>query len=150
MPDRRIAVGMVLIAAFAVVGGASTLARPTPGYGDLIDQYCISQGRLRVAAHQSHCAMCHQTGTFDSLPAHRVQPNWTEFESGRATGDFNFFCPGGSGATGTAPQAPSTQAAAPPGSHTMPMPQAGAPRGFRLPVLRQTGHRQSRLKSKTA
>ncbi|MBI2739002.1 MAG: hypothetical protein HYX38_20950 [Rhodospirillales bacterium] len=136
MSNRKIAVkraaGMALIGALAIPGSVSTLARPTPGYGDLIDQYCISQGRLRVAAHQSHCAMCHQTGTFDSLPAHRVQPNWTEFENAKATGDFSFFCPGGGGAAfpslpsgGTGIQRPATGAGASP--HAMPMPPANAP-----------------------
>lgn len=127
IPDRRLTAVLLLIAAFAIVGGASTMARPTPGYGDLIDSYCIGQGRLRVAAHQSHCAMCHQAGTFDSLPAHRVQPNWSEFERSRSSGDFSFFCPGSSVVPSPTPpgtaagQAPSTGAVATPEPHAMPM-----------------------------
>ncbi|KAH2840384.1 hypothetical protein KXW36_001407, partial [Aspergillus fumigatus] len=35
----------------------SAIARPTHGYGDLIDEFCISRGRLRIAGHQPHCGM---------------------------------------------------------------------------------------------
>lgn len=73
-------------------------ARPGLGYGQLIDKYCIERGRLRVAGHQNHCVMCHSPGTFDPLPEDRVEPNWTEFERGRSTGNFDFFCPGNSAA----------------------------------------------------
>ena len=78
------------------------LARPGNGYGDLIDNYCIERGRLRVRAHQPHCAMCHHLGTFDTSPEHRIEPNWNEFIRGRTTGDFGFFCPGGTDSTQTA------------------------------------------------
>lgn len=127
MLDRKITLAVMLITPLALAGGVSTMARPTQGYGDSIDTYCISQGRLRVPAHQSHCAMCHQSGTFDSLPAHRVQPNWAEFDKGRATGDFSFFCPGGStgpsspASPATAEPAPSSAAGAPSGPPKMPM-----------------------------
>ncbi|SKA28298.1 LTXXQ motif family protein [Enhydrobacter aerosaccus] len=116
MLDRKMTLAGLLITTLALAGGVSTMARPSQGYGDLIDTYCISQGRLRVPAHQSHCAMCHQTGTFDSLPAHRVQPNWAEFDKGRATGDFSFFCPGGS--TGASPPASAATAEPAPSSGT--------------------------------
>lgn len=82
-----------------VLGFSSAIARPTHGYGDLIDEFCISRGRLRIAGHQPHCGMCHQPGTFDDLPANHVEPNWAEFERGKASGDFSYFCPGGTSAS---------------------------------------------------
>ncbi|MBX9824826.1 MAG: Spy/CpxP family protein refolding chaperone [Xanthobacteraceae bacterium] len=93
--------GLILVAALQ----GPALARPGSGYGDLIDSYCIERGRLRVGAHQGHCAACHQPGTFDSTPGHRVEPNWTEFERGRATGLFDFFCPALSVPASTPPAA---------------------------------------------
>lgn len=86
----------LLCALFVLALDGSAVARPGSGYGDLIDSYCIDRGRLRVRAHQGHCAMCHHLGTFDSAPEHRIEPNWTEFERGRAGAGFDFFCPGGS------------------------------------------------------
>ncbi len=103
---------LLLGGVFLGAGDLSATARPGPGYGDLVDKYCIERGRLRTAAHQGHCAACHQQGTFDSVPQHRVEPNWTEFESGRASGVFDFFCP--------APQAPAAAAA------PAPQPPAGS------------------------
>lgn len=92
------------VVALALLGWQTspTLARPGEGYGDLIDNYCIGRGRLRVRAHQPHCAMCHHLGTFDTSPEHRIEPNWNEFIRGRTTSDFSFFCPGGSDSTQTA------------------------------------------------
>lgn len=87
---------------------SSASARPSHGFGDLIDEFCVSRGRLRIAAHQPHCGMCHQPGTFDDLPANRVEPNWTEFERGKASGDLSYFCPGGTSTAspqGNAPMA---------------------------------------------
>ncbi|MBJ7402147.1 MAG: hypothetical protein JHD07_02115 [Bradyrhizobium sp.] len=87
--------GVVPLACFAaLLLGSPVLARPGSGFGDLIDTYCIDRGRLRVRAHQPHCAMCHHLGTFDTSPEHRVEPNWTQFIRGRDTGNFSFFCPG--------------------------------------------------------
>ncbi len=84
----------VLFRGFLVTGvlvaalDGSAIAGPGSGYGDLIDNYCIDRGRLRIRAHEGHCAMCHQQGTFD-----QVEPNWTEYVRGRSSGDFSFFCP---------------------------------------------------------
>ncbi len=115
---------IALAAGVAVQATVPAIARPTPGYGDLIDSYCISQGRLRVAAHQSHCAMCHQTGTFDDRPDHRVEPNWTEFERGKAMVDFSYFCP--SQASAVPPPSPSSSTA-PPAAGAASSPYASAP-----------------------
>lgn len=112
---------VALAVSVAVYATVPAIARPTPGYGDLIDNYCISQGRLKVAAHQSHCAMCHQTGTFDDRPDHRVQPNWTEYERGKATGDFSYFCPGQASAVTPPNSAPSP---VPPAASAAPSPSA--------------------------
>lgn len=115
---------IALAAGVAVQATVPAIARPTPGYGDLIDSYCISQGRLRVAAHQSHCAMCHQTGTFDDRPDHRVEPNWTEFERGKAMLDFGYFCPSQASAVPPPNPSPST---APPAAGAPSSPYASAP-----------------------
>lgn len=100
----------------AALDGSTASARPGSGYGDLIDTYCIDRGRLRVRAHQGHCAMCHHLGTFDSAPEHRIEPNWTEFDRGRLGAGFDFFCPGASASS----QVPTPAAAAPGGTLTMP------------------------------
>lgn len=129
--------GLLLIAA-----APSAMARPGPGYGDLIDRYCIERGRLRVGAHQGHCAACHHQGTFDSAPEHRIEPNWTEFERGRDTGVFDFFCPPirvpaaaspapqppvGRGAAIAPPSPPSPMGKPPAGPANPQSPQAQAP-----------------------
>lgn len=103
--QRRLRVSsQVAIFALVLLGCQSSPARARPGdgYGDLIDSYCIERGRLRVRAHQPHCAMCHHLGTFDTSPEHRIEPNWNEFIRGRITGDFSFFCPGGADTSQTA------------------------------------------------
>ena len=101
---RRSVFSSVAIFVLTLLGWqmSPVLARPGNGYGDLIDNYCIERGRLRVRAHQPHCAMCHHLGTFDTSPEHRIEPNWNEFIRGRTTGDFGFFCPGGADSTQTA------------------------------------------------
>lgn len=101
-PVRVIAVCFSIAVAAISLSAPPATARPGLGYGDLIDSYCIERGRLRVRAHQGHCAMCHHLGTFDVAPEHRVEPNWTEYERGRATGSFEFFCPGSPAATAVA------------------------------------------------
>lgn len=109
-----IAGGVAYLAIVAsIVAAATAAARPIQGYGSLIDDYCISRNRLRVAGHQPHCAMCHQSGTFDNLPAHRVEPNWTEFERGRTSGDFSFFCAGDASGVPASPAAAPSQSATP-------------------------------------
>lgn len=115
---------VALAAGVAVHATVPAIARPTPGYGDSIDNYCISQGRLRVAAHQSHCAMCHQTGTFDDRPDHRVEPNWTEFERGKAMGDFSYFCP--SQASAVPPPNNTSPSTGPPAAGAASSPSASA------------------------
>lgn len=118
------------VVALVILGWQTSpvFARPGNGYGDLIDNYCIERGRLRVRAHQPHCAMCHHLGTFDTSPEHRVEPNWNEFIKGRTTGDFSFFCPGGADATQSArlpgeklPPGPKSAAAEASESSTSPM-----------------------------
>jgi hypothetical protein len=111
LEQPKLVVSLVLIGLLFDL--TSAIARPTHGYGDLIDEFCISRGRLRIAGHQPHCGMCHQPGTFDDLPANRVEPNWTEFERGKTSGDFGYFCPGGTStapAQGNAPMAMPTPA----------------------------------------
>lgn len=104
---------------FAALDGSTAFARPGSGYGDLIDTYCIDRGRLRVRAHQGHCAMCHHLGTFDSAPEHRIEPNWTEFDRGRLGAGFDFFCPGASASSQMpTPAAADQRAAAEPGTPT--------------------------------
>lgn len=108
--------GLLFGGLLAVALDGPAVARSGSGYGDLIDSYCIDRGRLRVRAHQGHCAMCHHQGTFDSAAEHRVEPNWTEYERGRSGGDFSFFCPGGTESTSASQTAPASGAprAAPP------------------------------------
>lgn len=118
---RRSLLGAMLF--IAPLQGSTALARSGSGYGDLVDSYCLDRGRLRVRAHQGHCAMCHHLGTFDSAPEHRVEPNWTEFERGRSGASFDFFCPGGSASSQVPTSAAADQrAAAEPGA-TPTMPQ---------------------------
>ncbi|WP_339528148.1 hypothetical protein, partial [Pseudomonas sp. EL_65y_Pfl2_R96] len=88
LEQPKLVVSLVLIGLLFDL--TSAIARPTHGYGDLIDSYCIDRGRLRVRAHQGHCAMCLHLGTFDSAPEHRIEPIWTEFDRGRAGAGFDF------------------------------------------------------------
>ena len=138
--QRRLSVSsQVAIFALVFLGCQSSpaLARPGNGFGDLIDNYCIERGRLRVRAHQPHCAMCHHLGTFDTSPEHRIEPNWNEFLRGRTTGDFSFFCPGGADTSQTArapgeklPSGPKSTTAETAESSTSPM---GMPPGANQP-----------------
>lgn len=130
-------VRLVLCLGGLLMGFSAAVARPTHGYGDLIDEFCISRGRLRIAAHQPHCAMCHQPGTFDDTPANRVEPNWTEFERARATGDFSYFCPGGAATVPTPSNTPTTTASPAPSNPGTTPPPAAAPKA--ADVGRQTG-----------
>lgn len=138
VPGYRIAGSVAYLAIVAsIVAAATAAARPTQGYGSLIDGYCISRNRLRVAGHQPHCAMCHQSGTFDNLPAHRVEPNWTEFERGRTSGDFSFFCPGDASGVPASPAATPSQSATPqpnPSAAGNPAPAAPLPSPSPMPV----------------
>lgn len=99
LPDRpvhRFVAGALLLGAL-VPGTATAL----PGYTGLINSYCRSQGAQRVRYTDDGCTLCHHPGTFTSDPDHRVEPVWTEFEVGRSSGDYSFFCPqpGGTGST---------------------------------------------------
>ena len=71
---------------------APTMARP--GYANLINSFCSARNAVRVTYTDNGCSLCHHNGTFSSDPEHRVEPQWTEFETGRATSDYSFFCPG--------------------------------------------------------
>jgi hypothetical protein len=140
VPGYGIAGGVIYLAIVAsIVAAATAAARPIQGYGSLIDDYCISRNRLRVAGHQPHCAMCHQSGTFDNLPAHRVEPNWTEFERGRTSGDFRFFCPGDASEGPTSPVAPSQSAPPQPNPSAAGDPAAAAPLPSPTPMPMKPG-----------
>ena len=94
-----------------------------PGYTGLINSYCQEQGAPRVRYTDDGCTLCHHPGTFTSDPAHRVEPVWTEFELGRASGDYGFFCPL-QGDTG--PAITSADLAVPP-AVDLPAPSQGGP-----------------------
>jgi hypothetical protein len=79
---------IVLCAGFAP---AAVLA--LPGYANLINGFCREQGAPRVRYTDDGCTLCHHPGTFTAEPAHRVEPAWSEFELGRASGSYSFFCP---------------------------------------------------------
>lgn len=134
----------------------SAQARPGPGYGDLIDKYCIAQARLRVGAHQGHCAACHHQGTFDIAPEHRIEPNWNEFERGRQTGVFDFFCPPAqASAASPMPQPPVGRAVGSPPVPSSPMgmpPAAAQPRASQAqaPQPPSSGPAQSQVEAAPA
>lgn len=87
MSSRR-ALAAVLIG-LVIPGTALAL----PGYSNLINSYCQGLGAPRVRYTDDGCTLCHHPGTFTSDPAHRVEPVWSEFELGRSSGDYGFFCP---------------------------------------------------------
>lgn len=160
-PRRMGASSQLAILALVLLGWQTppAVARPGYGYGDLIDNYCIERGRLRVRAHQPHCAMCHHLGTFDTSPEHRVEPNWNEFIRARTSGDFSFFCPGGSDASQIArapgeqlPPGPKSTTAEAAESSTSPM---GMPLGANqssvpAPDGKQAGTQPSETQTRTA
>jgi len=84
------------LAAFVVTGVAvfPAVAFALPGYTNLINGFCQAQGSSRVQYTDDGCTLCHHPGTFTSDPAHRVEPTWSKFELGRASGSYSFFCPG--------------------------------------------------------
>lgn len=102
-------------------GLAPAIALALPGYANLINGYCRAQGAPRVQYTDDGCTLCHHPGTFTAEPAHRVEPAWSEFELGRASGSYAFFCPGPSDtvSTSTAVEAPAMVSPA--------MPAIGAP-----------------------
>lgn len=142
---------LLLVISCMLIGVADrpAMSRPGMGYGDLIDKYCIKQGRLRVAAHQGHCAACHHQGTFDSAPEHRVEPNWTEFERGRSNEVFDFFCPPAQAVTAAAPGTrPSGGASRVPPAMGIPPAAPAEPRSSQAqpPPASSAGPAQSRVK----
>lgn len=75
-------------------GLAPSVTQALPGYANLINGFCRAQGAPRVRYTDDGCTLCHHSGTFTAEPAHRVEPAWSEFELGRASGSYSFFCPG--------------------------------------------------------
>lgn len=73
--------------------GLASTALALPGYTNLINSYCRQQGTVRVRYLDDGCTLCHQSGTFTSAPKQRIEPVWTEFEIGRNSGNYSFFCP---------------------------------------------------------
>lgn len=73
--------------------GIVPLAEALPGYANLINAYCRDQGTVQMRYTDNGCTLCHHQGTFVSDPEHRVEPQWSEFELGRSSGDYRFFCP---------------------------------------------------------
>jgi len=141
----------LLVLSCVLIGAAdrSAMSRPGLGYGDLIDKYCIARGRLRVGAHQGHCAACHHQGTFDSAPEHRVEPNWTEFERGRSNEVFDFFCPPAQAVTAAAPGSrPSVGALSVPPAMGIPPAAPAEPRSSQAqpPPPSSAGPAQSQVK----
>lgn len=110
------------VRAVTILGGSLLIAFADgawalPGYSNLINSYCRAQGTVRVQYTDNGCTLCHHQGTFVSDAAHRVEPQWSEFELARsAGGDYSFFCP----ADGTPPQlvadAPASTAESVPGA----------------------------------
>lgn len=103
------------------VGLAPATALALPGYANLINGYCQAQGAPRVRYTDDGCTLCHHSGTFTAEAAHRVEPAWSEFELGRASANYSYFCPGPSD-TG---QANTTADITPPEASTEPV--TGAP-----------------------
>lgn len=128
-----------IFAAFAIVGIGvfPAVALALPGYANLINGYCQAQGAPRVQYTDDGCTLCHHAGTFTSDPVHRVEPTWSEFELGRASGNYGFFCPGPSdtpniSTTSTAPAsmpAPDTGIGGPISHAEMPWMSLGYPAG---------------------
>jgi len=116
---RRIP-GCWILAALCV-GLAPATALALPGYANLINGFCLEQGAPRVRYTDDGCTLCHHSGTFTAEAAHRVEPAWSEFELGRASANYSYFCPGPSD-TG---QANTTADIAPPKASTEPV--TGAP-----------------------
>jgi hypothetical protein len=99
-PHRRLSRGAFALAGI-ILAGLPAVAWALPGYAQLINSYCRAQGATRVTYTDNGCTLCHHPGTFVSSPAHRVEPQWSEFELGRsAGGDYSFYCP----PSGSAPQ----------------------------------------------
>ncbi len=92
---------VALALAAIILAELPAVAWALPGYANLINSFCRAQGATRVTYTDNGCTLCHHPGTFVSNPAHRVEPQWSEFELGRsAGGDYSFYCP----PSGSAPQ----------------------------------------------
>ncbi|MBL6748896.1 MAG: hypothetical protein ISP90_00155 [Nevskia sp.] len=122
-------------------------AQARPGYANLINSYCQAQGAARLRYTDDGCTLCHHQGTFTTDPDHRLEPQWSEFELGRSSGNYSFFCPGSgsppltadsgaadqAGDQGTAPGEAAPQPAMPwmalgyPSGHAATMAVSGAP-----------------------
>lgn len=76
-----------------LAASAPTVAFALPGYANLINGFCKAQGAPRVRYTDDGCTLCHHPGTFTADAAHRVEPVWSEFELGRSSGEYSFFCP---------------------------------------------------------
>lgn len=96
--------GAILLAGLTLIGVTSN-ARALPGYANLINSYCRQQGAARVRYTDDGCALCHHQGTFVTDPEHRIEPVWTQFEIGRTSGDYSFFCPAGDANSAATPLA---------------------------------------------
>lgn len=86
--SARYACCCVVLGAFA-----PAIAFALPGYANLINGFCKAQGAPRVRYTDDGCTLCHHPGTFTADAAHRVEPVWSEFELGRGSGEYRFFCP---------------------------------------------------------
>lgn len=82
------------LAGALILAGTASPALARPGYANLINSFCSAQGRERTTYTDDGCTLCHHSGTFTTDPEHRLEPQWTEFEAGRNSGDYSFFCPG--------------------------------------------------------
>ena len=102
---------MILVG--VALSGFPAAAWALPGYSNLINSYCQAQGNARLSYTDNGCTLCHHAGTFVSDPAHRAEPQWSEFEIGRsAGGDYRFFCPPNGGAPQLAADPPISDAEA--------------------------------------
>lgn len=89
----------VQVAALVGIGLLPQLAQGQPPYGPLIDAFCTAQGRTpatpfadgKSATPLSECQLCHLPNRFNKRDV--VQPNFSEFQLARASGDYSFFCP---------------------------------------------------------
>lgn len=96
--------GAVLLAGLTLIGVTSN-AHALPGYANLINGYCRQQGAARARYTDDGCTLCHHQGTFVTDPEHRIEPVWTQFEIGRTSGDYRFFCPAGGASSAATPLA---------------------------------------------
>ena len=77
-----------------------TFAQPGANFGAAVDAFCSQFNGTTPFADQS-CALCHDNADF----ALRIEPQWTWWEDGNATGDFSPFCGTAPGPQNTPPVA---------------------------------------------